>query len=222
MDVMLLAKIALGAAVALLLWRRVSNARRREIEARDHMLDTFLPVVEGPSLRLSPWHYLNIQGRLDGRPARIDLIPDTLHTRSLPTLWLQARLAGPHDGWLSVTKEWNGAEYFSEDADAGTRLSRPPSWPANTVVRGDNGGSLALLHRMEHLDLDAYPSLKQLVVTGDEVKVTLRCARGDRAIYRVLRSGSFPADAVTPAIVAETLTVLRDVERTLQLTEDVA
>jgi hypothetical protein len=186
------------------------------------MLDTFLPAVEGPSLRLSPWRYLNLQGRLDGRPARIDLIPDTLIPRALPTLWLQARWAGPHDGWLSVTKGWNGAEYFNEDTDAGTRLPRPASWPADTVVRGDDGGSLALLHRIEHLDLDAYPSLKQLVVTGDEVKVTLRCARGDRGVYRALRSGSFPADAVTPAIVAETLTVLRDIEKTLQLTEDVA
>ena len=41
---------------------------------------------------------------------------------------------------------------------------------------------------------------------------TLRCARGDRSTYRVLRSANFPADAVTPYIVQETLDLLREIE----------
>ena len=220
MDLMTMAKIALLVAVALLLWWRFDNERRREGAKREHMLDAFVPAVEAPVRGESPWHYANLEGRLDGRPTRIDLVPDTLIPRTLPTLWLQARWARPHAGWLSVTKEWNGAEYFNDDSDAGVRLAGPAGWPVTTVVRGASDDSLELLRRVEQLDLEAYPSLKQLVFTGSEVKATLKCARGDRGVYRVLRSGSFPGDAVTPEIVVETLAVLRAVDRSLQATEE--
>lgn len=222
MDLILLEKVAVAAAGAMLLWWRLARARRREAEGRGHMLDAFLPVAEGPILRLSPWRYINLKGRLAGRPARIDLIPDTLVRRSLPTLWLQVRWARPHRGWLCVTTQWNGAEYFSDDADAGTRLVSPAAWPSHTMVRGHGQHSSALLHQIEDLDLRAYPSLKQLVFSGDEVRVVLQCARGDRAVYRVLRSGSFPADCVTPAVVDETMDVLRAVDRVLRLTKEAA
>lgn len=222
MDLALLGKIAVVVAAALLLWWRVATARRRQLQARAHMLDGFLPVLRGARLGHSPWRYRNIEGWLDGRAARFDLLPDTLVTRSLPTLWLRARWVRPHQGWLCVTMERNGAEYFGDDCDLGTRLQPPARWPGNTEVRGRGGESLALLHRLEDLDLSAYHTLKQFVLTGIEVKLTIRVARGDRAIYRVTRSADFSADAVTPALLEETLAVLRALDKNLTADEEAA
>lgn len=222
MDLMLMGKIAVVVVAALLLWRRVATARSRQKQERDHMLDGFVPVLQGAQLGHTPWRYGNIEGWLDGRAARIDLLPDTLITRHIPTLWLRARWARPHEGWLCVTKDLNGAEFFSDDCERGTRLSPPAGWPANVEVRGSGSQSLALRQRLADLDLSAYPSLKQFVLTGSEVKLTMSAAHGDFSIYRVTRSAEFTADAVSPALIDETLALLRALDQHIPAAEEAA
>ena len=155
------------------------------------MLDGFLSVLGEPRTGISPWGYEFVEGLLDGRPARVSLIPDSLITRTLPTLWLEARWASSHDAWLCVIAQCNGMEYFSDDVDEGQRLDLSADWPDSTVARGKGPQSSALARRLRAIDLEAYRDLKMLTLSETETKVIMRCARGDVPVYRVLRSADF-------------------------------
>jgi hypothetical protein len=213
-------KIAVVAAAALLLgWVYLSYYRRDRTRTR-HMLDGFLGVLSEPHTGISPWGYEFVEGLLDGRPIKVSLFPDSLITRTLPTLWLEARWASSHEAWLCVIAQRNGMEYFSDDVDEGTHLVLHNHWPGAVVARGKGPQSTALARRLRPLDLHFYPDFKMLTLSETETKVIMRCARGDVPIYRVMRSADFPGDSVKPELVQETLRVLRDIEHTLEAGEE--
>jgi hypothetical protein len=219
MDLTLSAKIAIAIAAALLFSWRIIAMQRREHHGKDHMLDGFLPELQDARLGWASWRYPTIEGRLDDAPVRIDLIPDTLVVRALPTLYLEARWAHQSRSRLRVILEPNGAEYFAEENGLRVRLAPPLRWPQSAEVRGSDRESKILLRRLAALPLSDYPSLKQLSLSEKEAKVTLRCAKGERLTYRVLRSATFPPDAVTPALVSQALTLVRSVRKTLMASE---
>jgi hypothetical protein len=220
-DASLVIRIAIVAAAALLLGWVALAFYRADRGKNEHMLDVFLDVLGSPRVGRSPWGYESIEGTLDGCPALVSLLPDSLITRTLPTLWLELRWAQPHDAWLCVILAANGMEYFAEDVDEGNRLVSPAEWPEGVVVRGKGAESVALARRLRDLDLTAYKDLKMITLSESETKVIMRCARGDISRYRVLRSADFPEDSVKPELVMETVRVARDIERTLQATEEV-
>lgn len=215
MDAILLIKIFVAvAAAAVLIWR-IASIHSREAGGRTHMLDAFEEAVEYPRMRRSPWGYPRLDGSLDGYLIRVDLVPDTLVQRTLPTLWLEARWARPHEGRICVIRDPVGAEYSFDTDQFPTRIAPPPGWPSRTEVRSA-GARVDLLQRLARFDIEGYPALKQICLTDNEVKVTMRCARGDRNIYRVLRSATFPGDAVSTEFVAETINALRAVEAAVE------
>jgi len=211
----------MAAAAALLLGWIFLGYYRRDRHKTQHMLDGFFDVLDRPSTGRSPWGYEFIEATFDGRPARVSLLPDSLITRTLPTLWLELRWARPNDAWLCVIVAANGMEYFADDVDEGARLVTPGEWPDSVVVRGKGPQSAALARRLGNLDLTAYDDLKMITLSETETKVIMRCARADVPYYRTLRSADFPEDSVKPELVLETALVLRDIERTLDAGEEV-
>lgn len=214
-DIVLAAKIVAAAAAAVLAGYAIWKIRNRDRQGRLHMLDPFLGVLDRPRVSLTSWRYPAVQGDLDHSAARVDLFPDTLVLRALPTLWLQVRWRRAHSGNIRVTVQPTGTEYFAEADGLHTRFRPPPAWPETTEICGTGSESLQVLHLLRGLDLSAFPSLKQLAVNDREVQVTMCCARGDRTTYRVLRSVKFAADAVSQEIVTETMSLLRTVEERL-------
>lgn len=220
MDASLAIRIAIVVAAALLLGWIARAFYRQDWSTNQHMLDAFLVVLGSPRVGRSPWGYECIDGTLDAYPARVSLLPDSLITRTLPTLWLEFRWARRHDAWLCVILAANGMEYFAEDVDEGNRLVAPAEWPEGVVVRGKGPESVSLARRLRDLDLSAYKDLKMITLSESETKVIMRCARGDVSRYRVLRSADFAEDSVTAELVTETVRVVRDVERTLRAAEE--
>lgn len=221
MDTSIVLRIAIVAAAALLLGWVALTLLRQERGKNQHMLDLFLNVLGSPRVGRSPWGYESIEGTLDGCPARVNLLPDSLITRTLPTLWLELRWARRHDAWLCVVLAANGMEYFAEDVDEGDRLVSPAEWPNGVVVRGKSSESVALARRLRDLDLTTYKDLKMITLSESETKVIMRCARADVSHYRVLRSADFAEDSVKPELVMETVRVARDIENTLHASEEV-
>lgn len=220
MDASLTLRIAIFAAAALFLGWLLLSYVRRDRWSTQHMLDAFLPVLDDPRVGRSPWGYEFIQGTFDARPARVSLLPDSLVTRTLPTLWLEMRWARGHDAWLCVILAANGMEYFCEDVDEGLRLIAPSDWPDSVVVRGKGPDSAMLARRLRDFDLTAYDGLKMFTLSEMETKVIMRCARAEVSTYRVLRSADFAEDSVKPELVSETARFLRDIERKLHSDEE--
>ena len=95
----------------------------------------------------------------------MSLLPDTLITRTLPTLWLEVRWALPAHAFLCIIVDRNGMEYFADEVDEGTPLVTPAEWPASLMARGKGPQSAALARRLRHLDLSSYRGLKLLTFT---------------------------------------------------------
>jgi len=221
-NVTLVIKTAIVVAAALGLGHIYLSYYRRDRSRTQHMLDGFLPLLGYPQVGRSPWGYERLQGTLDGDRVRIDLIPDSLITRTLPTLWLEVCLSRPHDAFLCVITLCNGMEYFADEVDEGTLLNTPDRWPEEVRARGKSPASLALLRSISGLDIAAYPHLKLLVFSETGLKVVMRAARGDVSQYRVLRSATFAEDSVKPELVDETVRLVRHLERTLDRGEEIA
>jgi len=218
---MTLLKIAVAAAAGLFLGWRFLAMYIQERGGRDHMLDGFFDYIAAARLSKSPWRMPRMEGLLDGSPVRVDLVPDTLVQRALPTLWLQILWERPQAGHLYVTIDPIGTEYMVEDEIcAHSVLRTPPTWSPKTRVCGDGADSEGLLYRLASMDLTDYPDLKQLAVTERHLKVTLRSTRAEYSSYRFLRSANFAADAVTPQLIRESLDLLRAADRALEETEE--
>jgi hypothetical protein len=222
MDVTLVVKIAIIVAAALVLGYIYVAYFRRDRSKTQHMLDGFLDVVDEAQVSRSPWGYERLHATLDGVPVDIDLIPDSLITRTLPTLWLEVRLARHYPAFLCAITLCNGMEYFADEVDRGSLLRAPREWPDSVRARGDSQASVALLRRLAGWDITAYPHLKMLAFSETGLKVVMRCARGDLTQYRVLRSATFPEDSVKPELVDETVRLLRDLERVQDCGEEIA
>ena len=222
MDASLALRIAIVVAAALLLGWLFVGYVRRDRHKTQHMLDPFLSVLHDPRIGRSPWGYEFIDASFDGHPVRVSLLPDTLITRTLPTLWLELRWARRHGAWLCAIVDVNGMEYFADDVDEGTRLVAPAEWSERVVVRGKGPESAALARRLHAFDFTAYADLKMITLSETETKVIMRCAKAEVPLYRVLRTADFAEDSVKPELVVETVRAVREIERLLDGGEEVA
>ncbi len=126
----------------------------------------------------------------------------------------------PHEGTLRVITRPTGTEYFAGEEELTTRFPPPDGWDERTEVCGRGSSSLQLLQRLERLDLERYPALRQLLIRPDELVLTFNCGQADRQTYRILRSATFDPDLVTDGLVRQTLAALEDIGEALSGAEE--
>lgn len=189
---------------------------RRESLRRLAMLDGIMDRFPDARRSRSPWRYPRIEATLDGSPIRLDLIPDTMVRKDVPSMWGEIRWQRPHSGTLYITVDPKGAEYLP-DCDIHQRppLPAPAHWPPRTHVCGEAPAAAELLARLDDLDLAAFTNLKQLAITRDDIAVTIRCARATRRPRLLVPSNDFTTHAVKPAMIDQGVRLLEDVEQRL-------
>lgn len=215
-DVALAAKVCVAVAATALLGWRILHASRSERAAKKDMLAGFAEAIGGPRVEKGLQGLPRLRGELDGHPLAVSLDADSLALRTLPTLWLEARWGREHAATVDLLLEPSGTEYFVRDGGFEARAEPPKGWPASTLTRVSGAEAAPILEGLEHVDPAAFPALKYALVDRRELRVVMRCARADRQTYRVLRSATFGPDAVTPAVVEQTLAALRGIEAALQ------
>ncbi|MBU2601225.1 MAG: hypothetical protein KKA32_03550 [Actinobacteria bacterium] len=198
--------------VALLLWWRIKHAYRDEHVGREGLLDAFVAALPDATVDKGPQGLPRLRGRLDGAALLVSLHADTLALRTLPTLRLEARWDRPHNAVVDVMLDPSGTEYFAEGLGLGGRAAPPEGWPDTTIVQVSGIEAVPIVERLSAVDPRAFPALKHILVSRDELRLTMNCARADRQTYRVLRSATFKPDAVGPVIVKQTIDALRTLE----------
>ena len=208
-------KLCLAAVAGVLLARRLVAAYRAERDRHRRMLDAFVPLVSPAHLVRNGAGLPALRGTLHGSPLIVTLVPDSLAFRALPKLWLEARWARPHPGRLRLLLRPAPADFLADEHGLTQRFAGPARWPFPVEACGSGPEIYPLLQRLEALDLADFPSLKQILITETDLRVTLACEQADRATYRVLRAARFDLRPVGGELVAETLAVLRAVEGAL-------
>ena len=86
-----------------------------------------------------------LSGRHQGREVRVDLSADTMTIRRLPQLWLSTTLLDRIAGLpgFAVLVRPAGTEFYSLTSRFEQRLETPAGFPAEVLIRGDDGAERA-------------------------------------------------------------------------------
>jgi hypothetical protein len=208
-------KLLLAAAAGVFLTRRLVASWRAERDRHRRLLDAFVPLVAPARPFRNGAGLPALRGTFDGSALMVTVVPDSLAFRQLPKLWLEVRWARPHAGRLRLLLRPLPSEYLADEQGLTQRFAGTTRWPFPVEACGSGPEAGALLERIEPLDLAAFPSLKQILITETELRVTMACEKADRGTYRVLRAARFDLQPVGDELVAETLAALRAIEHAL-------
>ncbi|CAO4140320.1 hypothetical protein [Methylorubrum aminovorans] len=183
------------------------HQKRREAAWRGGLLDDCTGQVATPRLGRDRASFATLRGRLGPAAVDVRFVPDTLVHRRLPQLWLHVTLRAPlaTEAVLDVLRRPAGAEFYAPDR-LPLRLPVPEAWPVDTLVRG-TAGAEALLARIGPAlsRLLADPTVKEVLVTPDGLRLTVQASQGSRGTYLLLRGSRFPLSRLASDRLSGTL-----------------
>lgn len=206
----------LGIAATAAMARRERRATRAH---RTTIFDPCLAAFEESRKTIGRDGFPKIEGRIDGRSVTLKAVPDSLTTKRLPQLWalvtLKAQL--PIESDVAVLVRPTGAEFFALTHRMRARLSLPPSWPGEAMVRGSRLAAQGLVDAVEApvAGLLTDPKVKEVAVTRRGLRIVYQVDQGKRGEYLLLRQCAFADCELPPATLARLLEHLRKIEETL-------
>lgn len=196
--------ITLGVAAGVQLWRtRAAGVARRA--ARAGFLDECQGLFRSGLKAVAATGFPRVSGEYRGHGFDVQVVPDTLSFRKLPTLWLLVTLpeAMPVRGRFDLMMRPMGMESFSTHAGLAEQIAVPAGFPDGCVIRTDDAGGLpdaAVLRR--HLDgLAASGRFKELVVAPKGLRIVWLAEEADRGGYLLYRDAEMGARALDPEVL---------------------
>ncbi|MEO5325675.1 hypothetical protein PV773_20405 [Mesorhizobium sp. CC13] len=189
---------------------RAAGDHRAALAGRRGLLDAAAELLQEARIGHSADQFPILTGRLeDGRPAKIELIADTMVTRRLPQLWLRVTVsektacARPTIGALARP---TGAEYYSLVHDMPVWMT-PPETDAALLVRGDGTATQQQAVRMSAMfhSLFSDPQVKEAVITPRGARVIRQAAQGERGAHMLLRQAYFSLAAIPTGLVRQAI-----------------
>ena len=192
---------------------RAARAARRAI------LDDCAGVLDRSELSHAADGFPRLAGLYRGREARVDLLCDTMTIRRLPQLWMRATLLAANPGRLGfailVRPSGMGSEFYSLTSTFEHRLAAPAGFPAEVLIRGDEGAEALLAELSDTLHaILADPHVKEIAVTPRGVRILRQAGEGKRGDHLLLRQSVFENSGVPRkdlAAVLEQLEAIRSV-----------
>jgi hypothetical protein len=217
-DFMAIGSVLIGllclAAIVLVavLLRRQSLARQN---MRARYFEGVMPLFSDLRASLVPTGFPRISGVYQGREFDLQVVPDTLTLRKLPTLWLLVTLpsAQPVKSSLHLMMRPTGVESFSNFATLPRQVNQPRGYPADCAMRSDGDVAPALLdlvaRQLAVLDQD---KLKELVITPKGLRLVWLIEEADRGRYLIFRDAEMGRAPLGPPLLTPLLQVLTDLE----------
>ncbi len=210
----LLAAIA-GTGFLFTLTRSLREGRRRAA-IRAAFLDEVQTLFTGGLKKLNPDGFPRISGSYRGLTFDIQLVPDTLNFRKLPSLWLLVTLAEPIPvrATFDLMMRPRGVEMFSKFKDLPHQMAADPAFPHDCAIRTDAPASLPprqlLLKHMSILD---NPLAKELLISPRGLRIVWLAEEANRGNYLLFRDsemGRLPYPAALARPLLDYLIGLRD------------
>lgn len=189
---------------------RAANDHRAALAGRRRLLDAAAGLLAEARISHSPDQFPILTGHLEsGRPAKIELIADTMVTRRLPQLWLRVTVsektasARPSIGALARP---TGAEYYSMVHDMPVWMT-PPETDAPLLMRGDGTATPQQAARVSALfrSLFSDAQVKEAVITSRGTRVIRQAAQGERGAHLLLRQAYFSPAAIPTDLVRQSI-----------------
>lgn len=200
--------------------RRGATGARAALRAAylDHCAPLFDDLRRGRSLH----GFARINGRYRGRLFDVQVVPDTLTYRKLPTLWLLVTIPAPMPvrATLDFLVRPMGGEVFSNFANLPVQIDTPQGFPADTAVRTDDPQGLPPESLSDALRTAFFSErVKELVLSPKGLRIVWLAEEADRAGYLLFRDaemGRIPLSAQVLQPILDRLAGLADgVEKAL-------
>lgn len=204
---------------AIWLWRRLVSAGSARKAARAGYLDLCRPLFTDCFTRVMETGFPRLSGQYRGRAFDIQVVPDTLSYRKLPTLWLLVTLpeALPVGATFDLMLRATGLESFSNFFRLPEQIALPAGFPETGSIRTDNPAALppeAVLRR--HLTGLAGNHFKELLVGPTGVRVVWLAEEADRGRYLLFRDGEMGRYPLEAAVLRPLLDAVQDLWSELQ------
>jgi len=190
MSISALIALAAIAAVILISYRE----HRGVLAARRRLLNSCAGVLERAELSHGGDGFPRLAGQYEGRPVRVELIPDTMTIRRLPQLWLSVSLLDRNPGvaGFSILVRPTGNEFYSLNTHFSHRYEPPPGFPAEALIRGDRGAGRLLAELSAPIGaILADPRVKEVAITERGLRIVRQAGEGKRGEHLLLRQALF-------------------------------
>ena len=216
------AALALGVGAAVI-WT-LGKAQGRRAARRAGYLAACAALFTDRQEVVQPTGFPRLSGRHEGDVFDVQVVPDTLSVRKLPTLWVLVSLPQdlPVHDTLDLMMRATGMETFSHFGRLPVQVSAPPGFPPDCAIRTDAPGPMPwadpVRRVLEAVDMQR---LKEVLVTPKGVRLVFLAEEAARTRYLLYRDAEMGLDPLPPSRLAPFLAaaqalrdgVLDEVER---------
>ncbi len=214
----------LGFMIIAALGARLVYVFRRKRALQKAEADTLfagaLQIVESPVFEpQGPHQFPKLKGIYQRFPIQVHPVVDTLATRRLPALWLLVTVQDtlPLTARFDMMMRPAGPTTFSNFDHLPDTLKHPGGFPEHAVIRTDDADAVLPAEIIRpHLGLFAGPRAKELLITGNGIRIVWLLAESDRVRYGIFRQADFGTVAIEPQTlkdIADCLLAIRQAIR---------
>lgn len=145
-----------------------------------------------------------LNGRHAGQLFDLQVVPDTLTFRKLPSLWLMVTVPSPQP--LSATTDFmmrpTGSEVFSRFGALPMQLVTPPGFPDDLAVRTDDPAEVPLGALLQSCR-DAFfsPRVKEVLLSPRGLRIVWLAEEADRSRYLIFRDAELGMVPLAPEVL---------------------
>lgn len=203
--------LGFAALVCWLSWRLIVESRARTL-ARARYFDAVRPLFDGGEVRLQPTGFPRMTGRQQGLSFDLQVVPDSLTFRKLPSLWVLVTLPEPMplQATLNLMARPSGNEPFTRFTSLSQSLPTPECLPKDVSVRSDDATRIPpadLIAR--HADLFADPRVKEVVLSPKGLRIVILAEEAHRGRFLIFREAEMGMTPLDPARLTPILDRLR-------------
>jgi len=194
--------------MVVILYHKYNHHATYKIQARSHLFDECILLLQEPQQSLDRANLPLLQGRYAGYKLSLSVVEDTLGWRKVPPLWLLIKVEAnkPSNGTLDLIVRPSNNEFYSPSWQWDGNLAIPINWPQHAIIKYQNQAvDIALLEPyIPRLFLD--PKMKELLVTPTMIRLTYMIKQAERGEYLIMRNAVYESTPISQDEV-ETLLV---------------
>ncbi len=145
-----------------------------------------------------------LNGSFAGQLFDLQVVPDTLTFRKLPSLWLMVTVPSPQP--LRATTDFmmrpTGSEVFSRFGALPVQLVTPPGFPADLAVRTDDPDELPQGTALQAVRAAFFsPRVKEVLASPRGLRIVWLAEEGDRSRYLIFRDAELGMVPLAPEVL---------------------
>lgn len=183
------------AGIALLLvigfaFTRIRVATAQRVKARLSYFDACAGLFSDVRMGRADHGFPRLNGRHAGQLFDLQVVPDTLTFRKLPSLWLMVTVPAPQP--LTATTDFmmrpTGSEVFSRFGALPVQSVTPPGFPDDLAVRTDNPADMPNGELLQSVRAAFFsPLVKEVLLSPRGLRIVWLAEEADRSRYLIFR-----------------------------------